>query len=143
MAKKHSGLSKAAVLAAGVGAAAFAAKKHTDHLAEEGQTLSGEIKEAVAKTAEKTIKMPAPDPSYRNTERGKYEKNSKGIYYTNGNYEAFARPEKPEGVDEQKCISGGQRTGFSRSSVLPCKRRSDARLPHPHSGSNGRCRRRM
>ena len=23
---------------------------------------------------------------YRNTERGKYEKNSKGIYYTNGNY---------------------------------------------------------
>ena len=33
MAKKHSGLSKAAVLAAGVGAAAFAAKKHTDHLA--------------------------------------------------------------------------------------------------------------
>ena len=94
MAKKHSGLSKAAVLAAGVGAAAFAAKKHTDHLAAEGQTLSGEIKEAVAKTAEKTIKMPAPDPSYRNTERGKYEKNSKGIYYTNGNYEAFARPEK-------------------------------------------------
>ena len=100
MAKKHSGLSKAAILAAGVGAAAFAAKKHTDHLAEEGQTLSGEIKEAVAKTAEKTIKMPAPDPSYRNTERGKYEKNSKGIYYTNGNYEAFARPEKPEGVAE-------------------------------------------
>ena len=45
MAKKHSGLSKAAVLAAGVGAAVFAAKKHTDHLAEEGQTLSGEIKE--------------------------------------------------------------------------------------------------
>ena len=79
MAKKHSGLSKAAVLAAGVGAAAFAAKKHTDHLAAEGQTLSGEIKEAVAKTAEKTIKMPAPDPSYRNTERGKYEKNSKAF----------------------------------------------------------------
>ena len=99
MAKKHPGLSKAAVLAAGVGVAAFAAKKHTDHLAEEGQTLSGEIKEAVAKTAEKTIKMPAPDPSYRNTERGKYEKNSKGIYYSKGNYEAFARPEKPVGIE--------------------------------------------
>ena len=38
---------------------------------------------------------------YRNTERGKYEKNSKGIYYTNGNYEAFARPRKPEGVDDK------------------------------------------
>ena len=107
MAKKHSGLSKAAVLAAGVGAAAFAAKKHTDHLAAEGQTLSGEIKEAVAKTAEKTIKMPAPDPSYRNTERGKYKKNSKGIYYTNGNYEAFARPEKPEGVDNKNAYLVG------------------------------------
>ena len=34
-----------------------------------------------------------PDRSdYRNTERGKQEKNSKGIYYSNGNYEAFARP---------------------------------------------------
>ena len=32
---------------------------------------------------------------YRNTELGKHDKNSKGIYYTNGNYEAFARPEKP------------------------------------------------
>lgn len=30
---------------------------------------------------------------FRNTERGKYTKNSKGIYYSNGNYEAFARPE--------------------------------------------------
>ena len=143
MAKKHSGLSKAAILAAGVGAAAFAAKKHTDHLAEEGQTLSGEIKEAVAKTAEKTIKMPAPDPSYRNTERGKYEKNSKGIYYTNGNYEAFARPEKPEGVDDKNAYHRRQRTGFSCSSMLPCKRRSDARLPHPYSGGNGHCRRRL
>ena len=28
---------------------------------------------------------------YRNTELGKQDKNSKGIYYTNGNYEAFAR----------------------------------------------------
>ena len=29
--------------------------------------------------------------TYRNTELGKYDKNDKGIYYTNGNYEAFAR----------------------------------------------------
>lgn len=40
--------------------------------------------------------------SYRNTERKKNRKNSKGIYYSSGNYEAFAHPEKPEGVDE-KC----------------------------------------
>ena len=37
----------------------------------------------------------------RGTERGKQAKNSKGIYYSNGNYEAFARPEKPEGVDDK------------------------------------------
>lgn len=40
--------------------------------------------------------------SYRNTERKENRKNSKGIYYSSGNYEAFAHPEKPEGVDE-KC----------------------------------------
>ena len=28
-------------------------------------------------------------------------KTAKGIYYSNGNYEAFARPEKPDGVDEK------------------------------------------
>ena len=38
---------------------------------------------------------------YRNTELGRQAKNSKGIYYSNGNYEAFARPEKPAGVEEK------------------------------------------
>ena len=57
----------------------------------------------LAKTTSKEHKAPAPvsNSDYRNTERGKYEKNSKGIYYSNGNYEAFARPEKPEGVDHK------------------------------------------
>ena len=44
---------------------------------------------------------------YRNTELGKHDKNSKGIYYTNGNYEAFARPEKPEGVDDKSAYIVG------------------------------------
>ena len=48
------------------------------------------------------------EQEYRNTEIGKQEKNEKGIYYTNGNYEAFARPRKPEGVDEK----------FPRSAIL-------------------------
>ena len=39
--------------------------------------------------------------TYRNTELGKYDKNEKGIYYTNGNYEAFARAKKPEGVENK------------------------------------------
>lgn len=44
---------------------------------------------------------------YRNTERGLNEKNSKGIYYSSGNYEAFARPEKPEGVDQKSAYLVG------------------------------------
>ena len=38
---------------------------------------------------------------------GKFAKNSKGIYYTNGNYEAFARPEKPEGIEEKSAYLVG------------------------------------
>ena len=59
------------------------------------------------KTAETTTVTSEPKNDYRNTERGKDKKNSKGIYYTNGNYEAFARPEKPEGVDEKSAYLVG------------------------------------
>ena len=45
--------------------------------------------------------------NYRNTELGRHEKNAKGIYYTNGNYEAFARPEKPAGVEEKSAYIVG------------------------------------
>ncbi|MFQ8843358.1 MAG: hypothetical protein ACLR8P_23330 [Clostridium fessum] len=49
---------------------------------------------------------------YRNTERGKQAKNSKGIYYSSGNYEAFARPEKPEGIEGKSAIPGWKWLGF-------------------------------
>ena len=42
-----------------------------------------------------------PESDYRNTERGSQKKNSKGIYYAKGNYEAFARPENPVGIEEK------------------------------------------
>ena len=73
MEKKNIGLGVAA-LAAGAGAVALAAKNHKNN-------VKNEVKKAAAN---------APEQEYRNTERGKNEKNSKGIYYTNGNYEAFA-----------------------------------------------------
>ena len=47
---------------------------------------------AAQKTSQQKVKKiakAAPPVDYRNTERGKYEKNSKDIYYTNGNYEAL------------------------------------------------------
>ena len=49
--------------------------------------------------------------TYRNTERGKNRVNSKGIYYSNGNYEAFAHPKKPEGVDEKSAYIVGSGLG--------------------------------
>ena len=63
-----------------------------------------------AQTVKQTRKQQQELADYRNTERGKHEKNSKGIYYTNGNYEAFARPEKPEGVDEKIRLYRRKRT---------------------------------
>ena len=80
-----------AALAAGAGVAAVAAKNH---------------KKPETKTTKKN-KSNSGKEEYRNTELGKHEKNSKGIYYTNGNYEAFARPKKPEGVDEKNAYIVG------------------------------------
>ena len=89
--KKSVGLGMA-VLAAGAGAAAVAVKNHKK-----------------AETAAVRKRKAAEDGGYRNTEIGKNEKNSKGIYYSNGNYEAFARPRKPEGVEEKNAylVGGG------------------------------------
>ena len=75
---KHSKITVAALGAAGTGAAVALAKKRAA-----GEKLSPAVAE------------------YRNTELGRHEKNSKGIRYTNGNYEAFARPEKPAGVEDK------------------------------------------
>ena len=83
---KNKGLGLVSALAVGAGVAAVAAGKKY----KTAETKKKEDYDALHNTSE-----------YRNTERGKYEKNSKGIYYTNGNYEAFARPRKPEGVDDK------------------------------------------
>ena len=75
---KHSKITVAALGAAGTGAAVALAKKRAA-----GEKLSPAVAE------------------YRNTELGRHVTNSKGIRYTNGNYEAFARPKKPEGVENK------------------------------------------
>ena len=63
---------------------------------------------------------------YRNTELGKHDKNSKGIYYTHGNYEAFARPEKPAGIDEKSAYLVG--SGLA-SLAAACFLVRDAQMP--------------
>ena len=123
MKKKFGKLTTAAAVA-GAGAAVVLAKKAS----------SGK------KAAEKSGPETCAPASYRNTELGKHEKNRKGIYYTNGNYEAFARPEKPEGV-EHKSAYIVQRPGCSGGGLLSGAGRADARGPYPHPGGHGRGRR--
>ena len=103
--KKHSALGVA--VAAAAGAAVLASKNR-----KEKETVKSHV-----------------DPNYRNTERGKQEKNSKGIYYTNGNYEAFARPEKPEGVDDKHAYLVG--SGLA-SLAAACFLVRDAQMPGDH-----------
>ena len=105
MAKKHVGIGIAAV-AASAGAATYMKKK--------------------AQKKQKKKQMEIRYSDYQNTERGKQVKNKKGIYYSNGNYEAFAKPEKPEGVEEKSAyiVGSGLWTAW-------CRPRS--------SGSMGKC----
>ena len=108
MSKK--GWKAGAVLAAGAGiTAVLAAKKRGN------------------RNAEKTDRSFAGSRSdYRNTELGKHDKNSKGIYYTNGNYEAFARPEKPAGIEEKSAYLVGR--GLA-SLAAACFLVRDAQMP--------------
>ena len=73
MKKKTAALTLASAALAGAGAAALLGKQSNDKKNE-------------------TEKKERAHSSYRNTELGAHEKNSKGIYYSSGNYEAFARP---------------------------------------------------
>ena len=109
--KKSVGLGVAAVAAAGAGAA-LAVKNH--------KQAGGE------RAAKKTTYT---DLDYRNTELGRFDKNSKGIYYTNGNYEAFARPRKPEGVDEKNAYIVG--SGLA-SLAAACFLVRDGQMPGSH-----------
>ena len=98
MSNKSKAIGAASVLAAGVGAAAYltAKKKQGDKAVDSKKASSNN--------------------GYRNTELGKYEKNSKGIYYSNGNYEAF-----------EMCIRDSTRSisfSLSRSASLTISRSS-------------------
>ena len=120
--KKGIGLGVAAV-AAGAGAAAYAVHNHGKKKATGGETSKhkgGKISGRKYVTAE---------PEYRNTELGKNAKNRKGIYYSNGNYEAFARPRKPEGVEEKNAYIVG--SGLA-SLAAACFLVRDGQMPGSH-----------
>ena len=111
--EKKFGKLTAAAAAAGAGAAVALAKK----------TSSGK------KSSEKSGPHVSDRASYRNTELGRHEKNRRGIYYTNGNYEAFARPEKPEGVEDKSAYIVG--SGLAALAAA-CFLVRDGQMPGDH-----------
>ena len=140
MAKKKLTLGMAAAAAAGT--AVYVAKKSQDKKNQNGTSQNNIRDKANSGWSltqhkinsgwtfnKKDDRNSAVNNSYRNTERGKYEKNSKGIYYTNGNYEAFARPEKPEGVEEKHAYIVG--SGLA-SLAAACFLVRDGQMPGEH-----------
>ena len=117
MSKKNTRLAVISAVAAGAGAAAVIAKKSRNRKTEEGRGKSGKSGE------------PGESGSFRNTELGKQKKNSRGIYYSKGNYEAFARPEKPEGVEEKSAYIVG--SGLA-SLAAACFLVRDGQMPGSH-----------
>ena len=73
----------ASALAIGAGVAAVNAVRKKNYEGGQGDSPKSTEKKGMPEERKEELKQ------FRNTERGKYEKNSKGIYYTNGNYEAF------------------------------------------------------
>lgn len=87
--KKEIGIGVA--VAAGAGAAAYAAKNYKKN--EAGGNVSHAVhRKAVGKKDAYT------ELDYHNTELNRHDKNSKGIYYTDGNYEVSAGSTKPTGL---------------------------------------------
>ena len=118
MSNKKSKLGVISAIAAGTGTAIYLAQKAKK---ESGNSESGNSIFKKSTVADSSV----PD-NYRNTERGKYDRNSKGIYYSNGNYEAFAHPEKPEGVDQKNAYIVG--SGLA-SLAAACFLVRDAQMP--------------
>ncbi len=129
--KKNIGLGVAAVAAAGAGAAlaAKSLKKHANVGLEQGQVTQDSFDGEKAGKAAGRSHRKYTELDYRNTELGRYDKNSKGIYYSNGNYEAFARPRKPEGVDEKNAYIVG--SGLA-SLAAACFLVRDGQMPGSH-----------
>ena len=84
---------------------------------------------AVLLANKKPAAAPEEDSGYRNTELGRHQKNRKGIYYSSGNYEAFARPEKPAGVDDKNAYIVG--SGLAALAAA-CFLVRDGQMPGSH-----------
>ena len=116
----------ASVIAVGAGAAAlykvkFAKDNNSDNQTQEC-TDSGRKKNKCQCNG----KSRSQHSDYKNTELGKHEKNSKGIYYASGNYEAFARPKKPDGIEKKSAYIVGSGLGALAAACFLVR---DAKMP--------------
>lgn len=118
--KKSHKLAVATAMVAAVGAAAYISKNRKEEKTDEGRCSEGASGNSGSAQEEKT--------PYRNTERGRH-RNSKGIFYTNGNYEAFAHPKKPEGVDEKSAYIVGSGLGALAAACFLVR---DGQMPGSH-----------
>ena len=84
---------------------------------------------AVVQKRQAARRAPETPNDYRNTERGRNQKNAKGIYYSSGNYEAFARPEKPAGVNDKNAYIVG--SGLAALAAA-CFLVRDGQMPGDH-----------
>ena len=116
----------AAAAVAGAGAAVVLAKKEA----------SGQ--KAAEKSGPETCDRGAPTgtQSWGNT-----RKTARASITTNGNYEAFARPEKPEGVEDKSAYIVGSGLAALAAACFLVRDGQMPGRPHPHSGGHGRGRR--
>ncbi len=61
------------------------------------------------------------------------------MYYSSGNYEAFASPKKPEGVDNKSAYIVGSGLAALTAACYPGPRRPDEGRAHPHPGERTIC----
>ena len=129
--KKSIGLGVAAVAAAGAGAAlaAKSLQKKAHVGLEPGQAADESFDGTETEKAADKSHRKYTELDYRNTELGRYDRNSKGIYYSNGNYEGFAKPKKPDGVDEKNAYIVG--SGLA-SLAAACFLVRDGQMPGSH-----------
>ena len=65
------------------------------------------------------------------------------MYYSSGNYEAFARPEKPEGVERKSAYIVGSGLAALTAALLSGPGRPDEGRTGAHSGEGRASRRRL
>ena len=116
----------ASVIAVGAGAAALYKVKFAKDNNSDNETQGYGNSKRRNNKCQCNVKSRSQHSDYKNTELGKHEKNSKGIYYASGNYEAFAKPKKPDGIEKKSAYIVGSGLGALAAACFLVR---DAKMP--------------